>query len=112
MTVRHPGSVWPFSPATTIATGGRLDLDHTIPYAANGPPGQTSMSNLGPLTPHRAPRENPGGLAGPTTRPRHLLWRSPDGLIAVTTNQGTLLLGDRHWAHQVWTTAQPGRPED
>ena len=25
------------------------------------------------------------------------LWRSPDGLIAVTTNQGTLLLGDRHW---------------
>ena len=30
MTVRHPGSVWPFSPATTIATGGRLDLDHTI----------------------------------------------------------------------------------
>ena len=33
------------------------------------------------------------------------LWRSPDGLIALTTNQGTLLLGDRHWAHQVWTTA-------
>jgi hypothetical protein len=56
MTVRHPGSVWPISPATTIASGGRLDLDHTIPYAANGPPGQTSMSNLGPLTrtEHRA----------------------------------------------------------
>jgi hypothetical protein len=33
------------------------------------------------------------------------LWRSPDGLIALTTNQGTLLLGDRHWAHQVWDTA-------
>ncbi len=35
------------------------------------------------------------------------LWRSPEGLIALTTNQGTLLLGDRHWAHRVWTTAGP-----
>ena len=112
MTVRHPGSVWPFSPATTIATGGRLDLDHTIPYAPNGPPGQTSMSNLGPLTrtEHRA--KTLGGWQARQPDLGTYLWRSPDGLIAVTTNQGTLLLGDRHWAHQVWTTAQPGRAED
>ena len=40
------------------------------------------------------------------------LWRSPEGLIALTTNQGTLLLGDRHWAHRVWTTAGPDLQSD
>ena len=108
MTVRHPGSVWPFSPATTISTGGRLDLDHTIPHTKHGPPGQTSMGNLGPLTrtEHRA--KTLGGWQARQPDIGTYLWRSPDGLVAVTTNQGTLLLGDRHWAHQVWTTADTG----
>ena len=112
MTVRHPGSVWPFSPATTIRTGGRLDLDHTIPHTNTGPPGQTGMGNLGPLTrtEHRA--KTLGGWQARQPDLGTYLWRSPDGLVALTTNQGTLLLGDRHWAHQVWTTAEPGRPED
>ena len=103
MTVRHPGSVWPFSPATTIGTGGRLDLDHTIPHTSNGPPGQTGMGNLGPLTrtEHRA--KTLGGWQARQPDLGTYLWRSPDGLIAITTNQGTLLLGDHHWAHQVWT---------
>jgi hypothetical protein len=105
MTVRHPGSVWPFSPATTINTGGRLDLDHTIPHTKTGPPGQTSLGNLGPLTrtEHRA--KTLGGWQARQPDLGTYLWRSPDGLVALTTNQGTLLLGDRHWAHQVWNTA-------
>ena len=105
MTVRHPGSVWPFSPATTISTGGRLDLDHTIPHTSNGPPGQTSLGNLGPLTrtEHRA--KTLGGWQARQPDLGTYLWRSPEGLVALTTNQGTLLLGDRHWAHQVWHTA-------
>jgi hypothetical protein len=107
MTVRHPGSVWPFSPATTIQTGGRLDLDHTLPHTTHGPPGQTSMGNLGPLTrtEHRA--KTLGGWQARQPDLGTYLWRSPDGLVALTTNQGTLLLGDRHWAHQVWTAAEP-----
>ena len=111
MTVRHPGSVWPFSPATTIRTGGRLDLDHTIPHTNTGPPGQTGMSNLGPLTrtEHRA--KTHGGWQARQPDLGTYLWRSPEGLIALTTNQGTLLLGDRHWAHQVWTTACPDHSE-
>ncbi|HEY5981234.1 MAG TPA: HNH endonuclease signature motif containing protein, partial [Microlunatus sp.] len=109
MMVRHPGSVWPFSPAATISTGGRCDLDHTIPHTMHGPPGQTSMGNLGPLTrtEHRA--KTLGGWRARQPDLGTYLWRSPDGLIAVTTNQGTLLLGDRHWAHQVWTTAESAR---
>src|SRR6478609_5396840 len=97
------------APATTISTGGRLDLDHTIPHTKHGPPGQTAMGNLGPLTrtEHRA--KTLGGWQARQPDLGTYLWRSPDGLVAITTNQGTLLLGDRHWAHQVWTTAAPAR---
>ena len=72
MTVRHPGSVWPFSPATTIRTGGRLDLDHTIPHTTHGPPGQTVAGQPRTAHPDRAPGQDPRWMAGPTTRPRHL----------------------------------------
>ena len=70
MTVRHAGSVWPFSPATTISTGGRLDLDHTIPHTKTGPPGQTRPDNLAALCRrhHRA-----------KTTGRWQYWRTPDG---------------------------------
>ena len=49
--IKNPASIFPFSPATC-----RMDLDHTAAYEADGPPGQTSMANLGPLTrsEHRA----------------------------------------------------------
>ena len=62
------------------------------------------MGNLGPLTrtEHRA--KTLGGWQARQPDLGTYLWRSPEGLIALTTNQGTLLLGDRHWAHQVWTT--------
>jgi hypothetical protein len=65
------------------------------------------MNNLGPLTrtEHRA--KTLGGWQARQPDCGTYLWRSPEGLIALTTNQGTLLLGDRHWAHQVWKTAAP-----
>ncbi len=68
------------------------------------------MGNLGPLTrtEHRA--KTFGGWQARQPDLGTYLWRSPDGLVAVTTNQGTLLLGDRHWAHQVWHTANPDSP--
>jgi hypothetical protein len=103
---RHPGSVWPFSPVTTITTGGRLDLDHTIPYVKNGPPGQTRIDNLGPLA---RPEHRPKTIAGWQVRQPDLgifVWRSPHGRIAIVTNQGTLMLGDSHWANSVWKVAQ------
>ena len=110
MSIRHPGSVWPFSPATSLTADGRLDLDHTRPYGDHGPPGQTSIGNLGPLTrtEHRA--KTFGGWQARQPDLGTYLWRSPEGLIALTTNQGTLLLGDRDWAHQVWRTSEPAVP--
>ena len=104
---RHPGSVYPFSPATEVTIGGRLDLDHSIPYQKDGPPGQTRVGNLGPLarSEHRA--KTLAGWQVRQTEPGMHLWRSPHGWISVVTSQGTLLLGDGPFAQQVWLTSQP-----
>lgn len=105
---RHPGSIWPHSPAAAVSsTGGRLDLDHLTPYQRGGPPGQTAVSTLGPLarSEHRAKT-----VASWQCRQPDLgtyLWRSPHGQISLVTNQGTLALGDRHFAHEIWRAAQP-----
>ncbi|MEA5116352.1 MAG: DUF222 domain-containing protein [Propionicimonas sp.] len=49
---RHPWEVWPYGGRSSA----KLDLDHTRPYRWDGTPGQTSVSNLGPLSrkAHRA----------------------------------------------------------
>jgi len=97
MQIRHPRSVFPNSPAT-----GRMDVDHTRPWQSDGPPGQTSLANLGPLTrtEHRA--KTVGRWKARQPEPGTYLWRSPEGWIALTTNQGTLTLGHTDWAHQLW----------
>ncbi|BAK34758.1 hypothetical protein MLP_17440 [Microlunatus phosphovorus NM-1] len=104
---RHPGSVYPYSPATEITTGGRLDLDHSIPYQKNGPPGQTRVGNLGPLTRSEHRTKTLGGWQTHQPDPGTHLWRSPHGWISLVTNQGTLLLGDNPFAQQVWQASQP-----
>ena len=43
--IREPFSVFPFSTTRSV----HADLNHTVPYKGNGPPGQTRPSNLGPL---------------------------------------------------------------
>ena len=105
---RHPGSIWPFSPTTEIAVGGRLDLDHTIAYRENGPPGQTGVDKLGPVARSEHQPKTHGGWQARQPHPGIYLWRSPHGWISIVTNQGTLLLGDNPFAHALWQTAQPG----
>ena len=108
---RHPGSVFPLSPVTAISTGGRLDLDHTLSYRADRPPGQTAVDKLGPVARCEHQPKTHGGWQ---TRQPHTgiyLWRSPHGWISIVTNQGTLLLGDNPYAHTLWQAAQP-RPQD
>jgi hypothetical protein len=99
MAIRHPRSVFPHSPTTS-----RTDLDHTRPYHRDGPPGQTSMANLGPLTraEHRA--KTLGRWRSKQPEPGTYLWRSPQNWIMITTNQGTLTLGHSTWAHHLWNT--------
>jgi hypothetical protein len=103
MAIRHPRSVFPMSPST-----GRLDLDHTAPYDTNGPPGQTGLHNLGPLArcEHRA--KTVGKWRARQPEPGTYLWRSAEGWIMITTNQGTLTLGHGDWAGRLWESAEQG----
>ena len=101
MAIRHPRSVFPHSPTST-----RLDLDHTAPYEKNGPPGQTGMHNLGPLgrCEHRA--KTVGTWRARQPEPGTFLWRSAEGWIMISTNQGTLTLGHSDWAGRLWESAE------
>ncbi len=102
MTIRQPRSVFPHSPAT-----GRMDLDHTRPWQSDGPPGQTGLGNLGPLTRSEHRAKTVGRWRSRQPEPGTYLWRSPEGWIAITTNQGTLTLGHTDWATQLWPSCVP-----
>lgn len=103
MAIRHPRSVFPNSPSTR-----QLDLDHTVAYDVDGPPGQTGMHNLGPLArcEHRA--KTVGKWRARQPEPGTYLWRSADGWIMISTNQGTLTLGHGDWAGRLWESVEPG----
>ena len=101
--IKNPASVFPFSPATS-----RMDLDHTAAYEPDGPPGQTSMANLGPLTRSEHRAKTVGGWRAKQPDPGLYVWRSPEGQIVITTNQGTLVLGGTAFAHQIWRFGRQG----
>ncbi len=82
-----------------------MDLDHTAAYAPDGPPGQTSMANLGPLTRSEHRAKTVGGWRAKQPDPGLYVWRSPEGEIVITTNQGTLVLGCSAFTHHLWRSA-------
>ena len=103
--LRNPADVYPYG----TCTSHRMDLDHTIPYQPlrrGVPPGQTSLQNLGPLdrTHHRDKTHGHGSLRQPAAG--IYLYRSQEGWIYLTTNAGTLCLGNTDYAHEVWAGAQ------
>lgn len=107
--LRCPASTFPYSPTTT-----GTDLDHTIPYQPpdqGGPPGQTRLDNLGPLSrpEHRLKTHSPWQLRQP--EPGTYLWRSPHGHHWITTpHAGTYPLGPGPLARTLWHAADPNHP--
>lgn len=99
--IRNLADVFPYGGLTT-----RADIDHTTPYDQNGPPGQTSLDNTGPLsrTSHRA--NTIGRWRKRQPHPGTYLWRSPHRWIWVVTNQGTLCLGDNPYSRRLWRAAR------
>jgi hypothetical protein len=68
--LRNPADVFPYAAAVSRL----IDVDHTIPYLSpdqGGPPGQTSIGNLGPHTRyhHRLKRTPAGRSANPNPAP-------------------------------------------
>ena len=109
MFLRMPASCFPYA-----AGAHRMDLDHTKPYmplARGGPPGQTGVSNLGPMSrlEHRIKTHSRWQVRQP--EPGVWIWRSPHQNYYLVTNAGTQHLGDGSFARRVWkAAAQPRRP--
>ena len=111
MAIRTPGSVFPYSPTLTgvdriSGRSSRTDLDHTDPYRRGGPPDQTGPGKLGPLARGEHRTRTVGDWSVRQPDPGTYLWRTPEGWIAITTNQGTLVLGDTSWATAIWHAAR------
>jgi Domain of unknown function (DUF222) len=106
LSLRSPASVFPYSGAGPSVTGPGLDLDHTAPYVAmecGGPPGQTAVGNLGPLSrsEHRLKTHSPWQARQPEAGT--FVWRSPNGYHWITTpHAGTYALGCGRFAAAIW----------
>ena len=104
--LRDPVDVFPFAQATSRT----LDLDHTVPYVPldrGGPPGQTGLHNLGPLTRSHHRAVTFGGWRRRQPDPGTYLFRSPNGHVFLTSNHGTLRLGATAFAHALWASSAP-----
>ncbi len=94
--LRTPSDAFPWSGNLSR----RSDLDHTIAYVApdrGGPPGQTRIGNLGPLSryAHRVKTHGRRGWGHRQPVPGVFLWRTPHGYWFRTDHTGTHALGKR-----------------
>ncbi len=86
--LRTPIDCFPYA-ASSRRTG---DLDHTVPYVSpdtGGPPGQTSVDNLGPMTRshHRIKTHGHWQVAQPFNGVS--VWRTPHGRHYLVDHTGT-----------------------
>ncbi|MGD7706368.1 hypothetical protein [Microlunatus sp. Y2014] len=102
--LRQPVDQFPWG---TQTDRHRLDLDHTIAYTRHGPPGQTGLANLAPLsrTAHRI--KTHGGWQLRQPEPGVMLWRSPLGQHYLINHTGTHPLGHGPLAHALWQATDP-----
>jgi Domain of unknown function (DUF222) len=103
MFLRMPASCFPYA-----AGSHRMDLDHTKPYlppARGGPPGQTGVHNLGPMTrlEHRVKTHSRWRTRQP--EPGLWIWRSPHHAYYLVSNAGTQYLGRGPFARGIWRVA-------
>jgi hypothetical protein len=78
MIAARPYEVWPWG----TLPSRRADLDHTVPYCPpdeGGPPGQTRVGNLGPLSRSHHMVKTSGDFTLHQPLPGVYLWRSPSG---------------------------------
>ena len=101
--------MFPYGSCTTAT----MDLDHTRPYVPmikGGPPGQTSLAGLGPMTRHHHRTVTHGGWQKTQPAPGQFVFRSPTGRIYLVTNNGTQPLGTTPFAQRVWRAASRAAP--
>ena len=92
------GTTFPY--ATTRARA--CDLDHTIPWRADGPPGQTRPSRLGPLSRREHRAKTHGGWQLEQPAPGVFHWRSPGGYHYRVGRIGTRPKPDDPLGQMMW----------
>lgn len=103
-----PASRFPWS----NSLNRRNDLDHAVPYLPpdrGGPPGQTGLPNLGPLTRREHRHKTFGRIAVRQPEPDTHVWKTGYGRVLVVNPSGTFDLGAGDFARAVWTALDPAR---
>ncbi|GAB3925216.1 hypothetical protein GCM10011575_05170 [Microlunatus endophyticus] len=103
---RTPASSFPW----TGSLNRRNDLDHTLPYLPPpaGPPGQTGLHNLGPLTRREHRAKTIGHMSLRQPDPGTYVWKSRYGRVLITNDSGTHDLGNittNQLASEIWYAA-------
>lgn len=80
-----PADSYPYA----VSTSRSHDVDHTVPYDADGPPGQTRYGNAGPMTRHHHRIKTSGRMRVRQPRPGVFVWRTPHGRYRMTSPSGT-----------------------
>jgi hypothetical protein len=102
--LRYPADVFPYA----AGVSRRMDMDHTIPYLSpdrGGPPGQTSIGNLGPHVRRNHRHKTHAGWQVRQPEPGTWLWRSPHHRIYLVNASGTHPLGNTEFAEAIWRAA-------
>jgi hypothetical protein len=97
MRLREPFETFPYGTTPSRSPGAAgADLDHSIPYTPptrGGPPGQTGLHNLGPLSRHHHRAKTFGAFTCHQPLPGLYLWATPSGHWYRVDPTGTHPLG-------------------
>jgi hypothetical protein len=92
-----PADTFPFATNTTR----HKQIDHTIPYQASGPPGQSRIGNYGPMTVLHHRLKTHGGWQVAQPFPGIYLWRDPTATATyLVDHTGTRRLDHRSGARR------------
>lgn len=97
------GDVFPYA----VSLGRYGDHDHVVPFDPGGPPGQTSDTNLAPLTRRSHRAKTHAGHHVEQLGLGQYLWRSPHGLWTLVDATGSHPLGDAEARMLRWIHTQP-----
>ena len=106
----NPADRFPYAAGMARTPNRTCDIDHTIPYRAmadGGPPGQTRVDQLAPLSRFHHRIRTHGGWPLRQPEPGTLLWRTPHGRIYLVNQSGTHPLGNGTFAYAIWESAAP-----
>jgi hypothetical protein len=87
---------------TTSSSGPTVQLDHVVPWDPHGPPAQTGLHNLAPLSTLHHRLKTHGGWQSAMPWPGVHLWRDPHGQVYLRDTSGTRAVSASGAATETW----------